>query len=117
MKYHAPRWPQLGFADFAARYPHRLTGMLPLSLDGAGLEGMATRKDTIIFDRSFFAESGRKGWDKLSPKKRKERIAKQTGYWKSMTAAQRKVEMKRRAKVRAANKLEKSKPKPETAKQ
>jgi hypothetical protein len=70
---------------------------------------MAKQKDTIVFERSFFAEAGRKGWDNLSPKKRKERIAKQTGYWKNMTEAQRKTEMKRRAKVRAANKLENSK--------
>jgi hypothetical protein len=66
------------------------------------------KKDTIIFDRAFFAESGRKGWNKLSPKKRKERIARQTGYWKNMTPAQRKAEMKRRAKVRAANRLKKA---------
>jgi hypothetical protein len=71
---------------------------------------MAKPKDTITFERSFFAEAGRKGWDNLSPKKRAERIAKQTGYWKNMTEAQRKTEMKRRAKVRTANKLEKSSP-------
>ena len=55
-----------------------------------------------------FAESGRKGWDKLSPKKRKDRIARQTGYWQNMSEAERKAEMKRRTKVRAANKLKNS---------
>lgn len=72
-----------------------------------GGKWITKRKDTITFERSFFAEAGRKGWDSLSPKKRAERIAKQTGYWKNMTEAQRKTEMKRRAKVRAANKLKK----------
>jgi excisionase family DNA binding protein len=36
-------------------------------------------------------------------------VLKKTGYWKNMTPAQGKAELKRRAKVRAANKLEKSK--------
>lgn len=71
---------------------------------------MAKPKDTITFERSFFAEARRKGWDGLSPKRRRERIAKQTGYWQNMIPAQRKAEMKRRARVRAANKLEQSKP-------
>ena len=35
-------------------------------------------------------------------------MLKETGHWKDMTPAQRKAEMKRRAKVRVANKRKKS---------
>jgi excisionase family DNA binding protein len=39
---------------------------------------------------------------------RSREVWKETGYWKHMTPAQRKAEMKRRAKVRAANMIKKS---------
>ena len=70
---------------------------------------MAKRKDVI--EREVFAEAGREGgrksWEKLTAAERKKRLAKLHGGWKNMTKAERSKEMKRRAKVRAANKLTK----------
>jgi broad specificity phosphatase PhoE len=70
---------------------------------------MAKRNDTI--DRATFEKSGREGgrksWEGLTAAERKKRLAKLHGGWKNMTKAERSKEMKRRAKVRAANKIKK----------
>jgi hypothetical protein len=60
-------------------------------------------------DREFFANARRKAWARKSETEKKAAASKAArGYWDSLTPAQRSAEMKRRAKVRAANKLRKS---------
>jgi len=60
--------------------------------------------DKVVFTREFFAAAGRKSWKGLSRTQRKKRGARQTEYWRNMTAKERSEEMKRRAEIRKAKK-------------
>jgi hypothetical protein len=65
---------------------------------------------TQTLDREFFADARRKAWARKSETEKKAAASKAArGYWDSLTPGQRSAEMKRRAKVRAANKLKKEK--------
>ena len=68
---------------------------------------LATKGQVPFFKIGFDYRFHRDAIDKWMTDRTNE-VLKETGHWKDMPPAQSKAEMKRRAKVRAANKLKKS---------